>query len=75
MWMGFRALTTSRCERVRFIYFEYMVFLENLWVLYVFCGVKRDGVVGGGGFWVCAGDFCEDFVFLVLVLGVDRGPP
>ncbi|MDR2204449.1 MAG: hypothetical protein LBE76_09225 [Nitrososphaerota archaeon] len=57
---GFRALTISKNEKLRFVYYEYMVFLENLWVLYDFCAVKRDGDVfsdGNGGFWVSVGGF------------------
>lgn len=74
---GFRALTTSRNEMLRFIYFEYMVFLENLWVLYNFLEARRHGVgfVDGHGFWVTGEDFCEDYMYWLVVLGFDRGPP
>jgi putative transposase len=74
---GFRALTTSRNEKLRFVYFEYMVFLENLWVLHNLGEAKRSGVgfVDGHGVWVTGDDFCEDFVVWLVVLGFDRGPP
>jgi putative transposase len=74
---GFRALTTSRDEKLRFVYFEYMVFLENLWVLYNLGEAMRGGVgfVDGHRFWVTGRDFCEDFVYLLVVVAFDRGPP
>lgn len=73
----FRALTTSRNEKVRFVYYQYMVFLENLWVLYNFGEARRGGLgfVVGHRFWVVGRDFCEDFTFLLVVFGFDRGPP
>ncbi|MBM4401235.1 MAG: transposase, partial [Crenarchaeota archaeon] len=72
----FRAKTTSTDERLRFIYYEYMVFLENLWTLHNMAEAKR------GGFClddvkrlsVTAKEFCEDFGYL-LVATCDRGPP
>lgn len=72
----FRAKTTSIDERLRFIYYEYMVFLENLWTLHNMAEAKR------GGFClddvkrlsVTAKEFCEDFGYL-LVAVCDRGPP
>jgi hypothetical protein len=55
-----------------------MVFLENCWVLGNFCEAVLLGVclVGGRYFRPCfvARDFCWDFVFWVLGLGVGLGP-
>ena len=72
----FRAKTTSTGERLRFIYYEYMVFLENLWTLHNMGEAKR------GGFClddikrlsVTGREFREDFGYL-LVAACDRGPP
>ncbi len=73
---GFRARTTSRDERLRFIYYEYMVFLENLWTLHNLCEARRQGVVLDEvkKLSVTGKMFCEDFVH-VLVTAFDRGPP
>ena len=73
---GFRARTTSRDERLRFIYYEYMVFLENLWTLHNLCEAKRQGVCLDEvrKLSVTGKMFCEDFVH-VLVTAFDRGPP
>ena len=73
---GFRARTTSRDERLRFIYYEYMVFLENLWTLHNMREARRQGVVLDEvkKLSVTGKMFCEDFVH-VLVTMFDRGPP
>jgi hypothetical protein len=73
---GFRAKTTSRDERLRFIYYQYMVFLENLWTLHNMGEAKRHGVVLDEvkKLTVTGKMFCEDFVHL-LVTAFDRGPP
>lgn len=73
---GFRAKTTSRDEGMRFIYYEYMVFLENLWTLHNMGELKRQGVCFDEvkKLVVTAGDFGEDFVHL-LVNACDAGPP
>ena len=73
---GFRAKTTSRDERLRFIYYQYMVFLENLWTLHNMGEFKRQGVCFDEvkKLVVTAGDFGEDFVHL-LVNACDAGPP
>lgn len=72
----FRALTTSTDETLRLIYYQYMVFLENVWTLHNMDEMKRQGV--------CLDDvkrlsvtgeaFREDFVHL-LVTACDAGPP
>jgi hypothetical protein len=41
---GFRAMTTSKNEKLRFIYYQYMVFLENVWTLHNLGEAKRQGV-------------------------------
>ena len=73
---GFRAKTTSTDERLRFIYYQHMVFLENLWTLHNMCEAKRHGVVLDEvkKLTVTGKEFCEDFVHL-LVTAFDRGPP
>ena len=73
---GFRAKTTSRDERLRFIYYEYMVFLENLWTLHNLCEARRQGVCFDAvkKLVATAGDFGEDFVHL-LVNACDVGSP
>ena len=72
----FRAKTTSRDERLRLIYYQYMVFLENLWTLHNMGEAKRLGVCLDEvkKLSVTAGDFSEDFVHL-LVTACDSGPP
>jgi hypothetical protein len=72
----FRAKTTSRDERLRFIYYQYMVFLENLWTLHNMGEAKRVGVCFDEvkKLSVTAGDFSEDFVHL-LVTACGSGPP
>lgn len=72
----FRAKTTSTDERLRFIYYQYMVFLENLWTLHNMSEAKRQGVslCEVRKLSVTAGEFCEDFVHL-LVTACDSGPP
>ena len=74
---GFRAMTTSKNEKLRFIYYQYMVFLENLWTLCNMGEAEREGVALGDvkGLSVTAEDFCEDFVHLLVVTAFDRGPP
>ncbi len=73
---GFRAKTTSTDERLRFIYYQHMVFLENLWTLHNMGEAKRHGVVLDEvkKLTVTGKEFCEDFVHL-LVTAFDRGPP
>ena len=73
---GFRAKTTSRDEKLRLIYYQYMVFLENLWTLHNMGELKRQGVCFDEvkKLVVTAGDFGEDFVHL-LVNACDAGPP
>ena len=73
---GFRAKTTSRDERLRFIYYQYMVFLENLWTLHNMGEAKRQGVCFDEvkKLVATAGDFGEDFVHL-LVNACELGPP
>ncbi len=74
---GFRAMTTSKNEKLRFIYYQYMVFLENSWTLHNMDEAKRDGL----GFEeaedlaVTSADFSEDYVHLLVVTAFDRGPP
>jgi len=72
----FRAKTTSTDERLRFIYYQHMVFLENLWTLHNMGEAKRHGVVLDEvkKLTVTGKMFCEDFVHL-LVTAFDRGPP
>ena len=72
----FRAKTTSRDERLRLIYYQYMIFLENLWTLHNMGEAKRLGVCFDEvkKLSVTAGDFSEDFVHL-LVTACDSGPP
>ena len=55
----FRALTTSRNSKVRYLYYQYMVFLGNVWVLGNFWGVSGMGwrVLRGGGFGFVWGSF------------------
>ena len=74
--IGFRAKTTSTDENLRFVYYQYMVFLENLWTLHNMREAKRHGVVLDGvrKLTVTGKEFCEDFVHL-LVTAFDRGPP
>lgn len=72
----FMARTTSTDGKIRYIYFQYMVFLENVWTLYnmeeakkrALCldDLKRPLIAGE--------DFCEDCVYL-LVNACDAGPP
>ena len=73
---GFRAITTSKNEKLRFIYYQYMVFLENLWTLHNMGELKRQSVCFDEvkKLVVTAGDFGEDFVHL-LVNACDVGPP
>ena len=73
---GFRAMTTSKTEKLRFIYYHYMVFLENVWTLYNTGEAKRQGVAleDVKDLSVTGEDFCEDFVHL-LVNACDTGPP
>jgi hypothetical protein len=73
---GFRAKTTSTDEKLRFIYYQYMVFLENLWTLHNMREAKRQGVCLDEvkTLSVTGKEFCEDFVHL-LVTAYDRGPP
>jgi hypothetical protein len=73
---GFRAKTTSRDERLRFIYYLYMVFLENLWTLHNMGEAKRQGVCLDEvkKLSVTGGEFAEDFVH-ILVTACDVGPP
>jgi hypothetical protein len=73
---GFRAKTTSTDERLRFIYYQYMVFLENLWTLHNMDEAKRQGVAFDDvkKLSVTGGEFSEDFVHL-LVTACDAGPP
>ena len=74
---GFRAKTTSRNGGIRFIYFQYMVFLENVWTLYNMEEAKRQGLCLDGLVrpLVCGEDFCEDCVHLLVVRACDAGPP
>ena len=74
---GFRAVTTSKNEKLRFIYYQYMVFLENLWTLHNMNEAKREGVALDDveDLWVKAADFVEDYVHLMVVTAFDRGPP
>ena len=73
---GFRAKTTSTDETLRLIYYQYMVFLENLWTLHNMGEAKRQGVCLDEvkKLSVTGKDFCEDFVHLV-VNACDAGPP
>ena len=72
----FRAKTTSTDEKLRFIYYQYMVFLGNLWTLHNMREAKRQGVCLDEvkTLSVTGKEFCEDFVHL-LVTAYDRGPP
>ena len=69
-------MTTSKDEKLRFIYYQYMVFLENLWTLHNMGEAKCHGVVLDEvkKLTVTGKMFCEDFVHL-LVTAFDRGPP
>ena len=73
---GFRALTTSKDERLRFIYYQYMVFVENLWTLHNMSEAKRKGTALDEvvNLSVTGEDFCEDYVHLLLT-AFDNGPP
>lgn len=73
---GFRAKTTSTDERLRFIYYGYMVFLENLWTLHNMGEARRQGVSldNARKLAVTGEEFCEDFAYL-LVAACDIGPP
>ncbi|MBE3141899.1 MAG: transposase [Thermoplasmata archaeon] len=74
---GFRAMTTSKNESLRFIYFQYMVFLENVWTLYNLGEAKRAGVAFEvvKVLSVTGKDFGEDYVHLLVATAFDRGPP
>ena len=74
--IGFRAKTTSTDENLRFVYYQYMVFLENLWSLHNMREAKRMGVCLGEvkKLSVTGEDFGEDFVHL-LVTACGAGPP
>ena len=74
---GFRAVTTSKDEKLRFIYYEYMVFLENSWTLHNMGEAKRCGDVFAEveKLSVTGKDFCEDGVHLLVMTAFDRGPP
>ena len=74
---GFRAKTTSKNEKLRFIYYLYMVFLENLWTLHNMCEAKRLGVAfeDVAKLSVTGKDFSEDYAHLLVVTAFDRGPP
>lgn len=74
---GFRAVTTSKDEKLRFIYFQYMVFLENMWTLHNMGEAKRQGVALDEveRLSVTGKDFCEDCVHLLVVTAFDRGRP
>ena len=73
---GFRAKTTSTDERLRFIYYQHMVFLENLWTLHNMGEAKRQGVCLDEvkKLSVTGSEFAEDFVH-ILVTACDAGPP
>jgi len=72
----FRAKTTSRNGGIRLIYFQYMVFLENVWTLHNMEEAKRQSVCFDAlkRPLVTGEDFCEDCVYL-LVNACDAGPP
>jgi len=72
----FRAVTTSKDEKLRFIYFQYMVFLENAWTLHNMGEAKRHRVVLDkvARPSVIGKDFCEDWVHLLVMTAFDRGP-
>ena len=74
---GFRAVTTSKDEKLRFIYYQYMVFLENTWTLHNMGEAKRHHVVLDEveKLSVTGKDFCEDGVHLLVMTAFDRGPP
>lgn len=73
---GFRAMTTSKDEKLRFIYYQYMVFLENLWTLHNLGEAKRHGSVLDDvkKLSVTGEAFCEDFTYLLLTVCC-AGPP
>ncbi|MBE3102549.1 MAG: transposase [Firmicutes bacterium] len=73
---GFRAMTTSKDEKLRFIYYQYMVFLENVWTLHNMGEATRQGIALGDvkKLSVTASDFGEDIIHL-LVTACDSGPP
>jgi hypothetical protein len=74
---GFRAMTTSKDEKLRFIYYQYMVYLENVWTLLNMCEVKLLGMAFEDveDLSVAGEDFVEDYVHLLVVTAFDRGPP
>ena len=69
-------MTTSKNEKLRFIYYQYMVFLENVWTLHNMGEATRQGIALGDvkQLSVTANDFGEDVVHL-LVTACDSGPP
>ena len=74
---GFRAMTTSKNEKLRFIYYQYMVFLENVWTLFNMGEAKRQGAAleAVKDLSVTGKDFGEDYIHLLVATTFDRGPP
>jgi len=68
--IGFRAKTKSTDENLRFVYCQYMVFLENLWTLHNMGEAKRLGVCLDEvrKLSVTGEDFGVDFVHLLVTV-------
>ena len=62
---------------MRFIYYQYMVFLENVWTLFNMGEAKRQGAAleAVKDLSVTGKDFGEDYVHLLVATAFDRGPP